>query len=91
MTTSPIEALLVEEIVAACPELAPEEVSVDASLTGHLGLDSLSLSSLFSTIRAHFGHIELAPWFIAASNAGRDTIGSLARFIAERRPLAVAA
>lgn len=91
MTANPIEALLVDEIVATCPELVPEEISVDASLTGHLGLDSLSLSALFSTVRARFGHIELAPWFISSSNAGCDTVGSLARFIAERSPLAAAA
>lgn len=91
MTPDHIEALLVEEIVATCPEIAADEVSSEASLTGHLGLDSLCLSTLFGTVRARFGHIELAPWFISSSTTGCDTIGSLARFIAEQRPLAAAA
>lgn len=89
MNAHRIEALLVEEILAACPELG--HVPATASLTGDLGLDSLTLTSLFATVKTRFGHLSLAPWFIAASNSGTDTIGSLAAFIAERVTLDVAA
>ncbi len=82
MNAHTIEALLAEEILAACPELGT--VPSDASLTGDLGLDSLTLTSLFASVKAEFGHVSLAPWFIAASNSGTDTVGSLAAFIADR-------
>lgn len=82
MNAHQIEALLIDEILAACPELGT--VPSDASLTGDLGLDSLTLTSLFASVKAEFGHVSLAPWFIAASNSGTDTVGSLAGFIAER-------
>lgn len=81
MNAHRIEELLVDEIMAACPEVG--RPPLDASLTGDLGLDSLTLTSLFASVKAEFGHISLAPWFIAASNAGTDTIGSLAAFIAD--------
>jgi len=82
MNAHRIEALLVDEILAACPELGV--VPSDASLTGELGLDSLTLTALFASVKAEFGHVSLAPWFIAASNAGTDTVGSLSGYIAER-------
>lgn len=82
MNAHRIQELLVEEILAACPELG--RPPLDASLTGDLGLDSLTLTSLFASVKAEFGHLSLAPWFIAASNHGTDTIGSLAAFIAEQ-------
>lgn len=88
MNAEHIEKLLVDEILSACPELggAPS----DASLTGDLGLDSLTLASLFAAVKARFGHLELAPWFISASTAGTDTVGSLAAFIAARTSIAAA-
>lgn len=89
MNTHRIEALLVEEILAACPELGT--VPATASLTGELGLDSLTLTSLFATVKGQFGHISLAPWFIEASNSGTDTVGSLAAFIADRVGVEMAA
>lgn len=84
MNTAQIEALLLDEIVSACPELADFEIRTDASLTGELGLDSLTLSALFAGVKAQFGHLQLAPWFIKASNEGNDTIASLAAFISAR-------
>lgn len=91
MNAQRIERFLRDEILSACPELAAAEVTADASLTGHLGLDSLALSSLFSAIKMECGHLELAPWFISASNNGTDTVGSLARFIAARLEARIAA
>lgn len=91
MNAQRIERFLQDEILAACPELTGAQVCAGASLTGHLGLDSLALSSLFSAIKLEFGHLELAPWFISASNRGTDTVGSLAGFIATRLEARIAA
>jgi len=88
MNAAQIETLLLEEIVAACPELADFPVRTDVSLTGELGLDSLTLSALFAGVKARFGHLELAPWFIKASKSGADTIASLSAYIADRIALA---
>lgn len=91
MPTNQIENYLVHAIVAACPELSTEQVALDASLTLDLGLDSLVLTELFAGIKQQFGRVELAPWFIAGSNTGADTLRSLAAFIAGPARVRVAA
>lgn len=80
LTAERIAEMLVTEITAVCPEVGTP--SLDASITGDLGLDSLCLTSLFGMVKKELGQVELSGWFIRASNTGTDTIGSLSAYLA---------
>jgi acyl-CoA synthetase (AMP-forming)/AMP-acid ligase II len=73
-------------VVAEVPSLAPTEVPRSACLSDELGLDSLRLASLFDAIRKQLGEVSLVPWFLAASQAGEDTLDNLAAHLARALP-----
>lgn len=83
LTADRIEKMLLTEIAEVCPELGAH-LTVDASLTGDLGLDSLCLTSLFGMVKKEIGQVELSGWFIRASNTGTDTVASLSAYLAEQ-------
>jgi acyl carrier protein len=79
-------AVLTEQLTTVRPELEPEQITAEATLTGDLALDSVDLAELFERIRLALGGVELREWLAAASWADGDTVGSLLRYLADRAP-----
>ncbi|MBF9234636.1 acyl carrier protein [Microvirga alba] len=52
------------------------------SLTRDLGFDSMQLMQFFAGIETHYPAIVLEDWFIAHYAGARDTVGSVADYVA---------
>lgn len=75
-------------ILAQNPCLFPDDVGEAASLTYDLGMDSLHLECLISSIKDGIIELEFTPWYIRAARHGADTVGGLVDYIDERQALA---
>ena len=67
------------------PRIRPEQILPESSLTQDLAMDSLDLSSLFSSIKSEIVDLDLTPWFLSAARRGTDSLASLAEFVSVAR------
>ena len=87
------ETEVAEPIVALCRSLGENgktSITLDMSLTRSLDFDSMKLMQFFAGIEDLYAGIALEDWFIAHSSGGRDTVGSVVRFVADALPRAAA-
>jgi len=81
MTPHSIAADLACRLAAATPHGLPEPMPTQASLTRHLGLDSLVLMSFLADVRVEYG-VDLGEWLIHQAAHGHDSLGTLAVHLA---------
>ncbi|SCY80545.1 acyl carrier protein [Microvirga guangxiensis] len=87
------EANIARQVADLCKWISEDSITqIDAnmSLTRDLGFDSMKLMQFFAGIEELYAGIALEEWFIAHSSGGRDTIGSVVRFVAGALPRAAA-
>ncbi|WP_243368731.1 hypothetical protein [Microvirga solisilvae] len=65
-------------------------IEMGMSLTRDLGFDSMKLMQFFAGIEELYNGIGLEDWFIEHSSGGRDTIGSVVRYLTQARILVAA-
>jgi acyl carrier protein len=82
ITASAIADLIALEVTRIRPQLATEDLPLQASLTQDIGLDSLDLEQLFAFIKTHVVDVDLTPWLLSAARKGSDSLASLADFLA---------
>ncbi|PVE24103.1 hypothetical protein DC522_12475 [Microvirga sp. KLBC 81] len=79
------EANIARQITDLCEwigEGSIAKVEMSMSLTRDLAFDSMKLMQFFAGTEELYSGIALEDWFIEHSAGGRDTIGSVARYIA---------
>jgi acyl carrier protein len=62
--------------------VSSRRISGGESLTGDLGMDSLHLMQLFSTVDSEIGAIDMMPWLVSSSTSGLDTVDAFYNYIA---------
>jgi acyl carrier protein len=62
--------------------VSSRRISGGESLTDDLGMDSLHLMQLFSTVDSEIGAIDMMPWLVSSSTSGLDTVDALYNYIA---------
>jgi acyl carrier protein len=65
-------------------------LEMSMSLTRDLSFDSMKLMQFFAGIEELYSGIVLEDWFIEHSSGGRDTIGSIVRYVSDILPRAAA-
>jgi len=91
--TSILEANVARQVADLCKWIGGGNIShieMNMSLTRDLGFDSMKLMQFFSGIEDLYSGIALEHWFIEHSSGGRDTIGSVVRYVADALPRAAA-
>ncbi|MCG7394121.1 hypothetical protein MHY87_14525 [Microvirga sp. ACRRW] len=92
MTTF-IEANIARQVADLCKWISEGSIThidMNMSLTRDLSFDSMKLMQFFAGIEDLYAGIALEDWFIAHSSCGRDTVGSVVRFVADALPRAAA-
>jgi len=88
-----LEENVAREITDLCKQVgggSVTHVEMDMSLTHDLRFDSTKLMQFFSRVEQLYAGLALEDWFVEHCADGRDTIGSVARYIADALPLAAA-
>ena len=88
-----IEANIARQVADLCKWISEgciTHIDMNMSLTRDLSFDSMKLMQFFAGIEDLYAGIALEDWFIAHSSGGRDTIGSVVRFVADALPRAAA-
>lgn len=87
------EANIARQIADLCRWISEGRVThveMDLSLTRDLAFDSMKLMQFFAGIEELYDGIALEDWFIEHSSGGRDTIGSVVRYLSQATTLVAA-
>lgn len=87
------EANIARQITDLClwiSEGSVTQVDMSMSLTHDLCFDSMRLMQFFAGIEELYDGIALEDWFIENSSGGRDTVGSVVRYLHDALPRAAA-
>jgi hypothetical protein len=91
--TGHLEENVAREITDLCKRISEGSVThveMGMSLTRDLRFDPAKLMRFFSRLEELYAGLALEDWFVAHCADGRDTIGSVVRYIADTLPLAAA-
>ncbi|NIX77587.1 acyl carrier protein [Microvirga terricola] len=84
MTTS-VQSHVLTQVADLCRTILEKnavEIEPGMSLTRDLGFDSMQLMQFFAGIETRYPAVILEDWFIAHASGARDTVGSVADYIA---------